>query len=50
VASPPNNVGYVVAGYSVTTAVLAAYAGTLYHRARRAKQRASAVAIRRAPR
>jgi hypothetical protein len=49
VASPPNNIGYVVAGYSVTAALLGAYSGALYRRARRATHRASAVAARRRP-
>jgi hypothetical protein len=47
VASPPDNVGYVIAGYSVTAAVLGTYGGRLFARARRARRRAAAIAARR---
>lgn len=45
--TPPDNIGYVVAGYSVAAAALGAYATRLFARARRARQRAEAIAARR---
>jgi hypothetical protein len=42
-----HDVGYVVAGYTVTGIALAAYIGSLVARARRARLRAAAVASRR---
>jgi hypothetical protein len=42
-----DNLGYVVAGYLLTAAALAGYAGSLFARARRARARALAVAARR---
>ena len=48
-ASPPDNVGYVAAGYSVTAAVVGAYVWRLSSRARRAKRRAAAIIARRRP-
>jgi hypothetical protein len=41
-------VGYVVAGYIVTSAALAGYVGFLLLRARRARGRAAAIAAKRA--
>ena len=46
-ASPPDNAGFVAAGYSVTAAVLGAYVWRLSWRARRARQRAAALIARR---
>lgn len=42
------NVGYVVAGYTVTGLALVAYVGSLLLRARRARVRAAAIAAKRA--
>jgi hypothetical protein len=42
-----DNVGYVVAGYLLTAAAIAGYVGGLLIRARRARDRAAAVAARR---
>jgi len=47
VASAPNNIGYVIAGYSITGAAVAAYAASLFGRARRARRRVAAIARRR---
>jgi hypothetical protein len=44
-----DNVGYVVAGYTLTALVLAGYAASLFARGRRAKLRARAVAERLSP-
>lgn len=41
-----DNLGYVVAGYCITAAAMAAYAGNLLVRARRARVRAAAIAAR----
>lgn len=41
-----DNVGYVVAGYTLTALVLAGYAASLFARGRRARLRAQAVAER----
>lgn len=46
-ANPPNNIGYVVAGYSITAAAVVGYAGSLFARARRARRRVAALARRR---
>ena len=40
--------GYVVAGYLIAGVGLGAYAGLLFHRARRARARAAAMVARRA--
>ncbi len=42
------NLGYVVAGYAVTGAVLAGHVGYLFSRARRARIRAAAIGAKRA--
>lgn len=42
-----DNVGFVVAGYSLTAAALVGYAASLLRRARRARHRAAAVAAKR---
>jgi hypothetical protein len=42
------NLGYVVAGYTVAGVSLAAYAGYLLMRGRRARLRAAAIAAKRA--
>lgn len=44
-----DNVGFVVAGYTVTGLVLAGYAASLFARGRRARLRARAVAERLGP-
>ena len=44
-----HNLGYVVAGYTVTGVALAGYVASLLSRARRARLRAAAVASRRGP-
>ncbi|HEX6009909.1 MAG TPA: hypothetical protein VFZ50_07375 [Actinomycetota bacterium] len=41
------NIGYVVAGYAITAVALAGYTLRLFVRARRARERAEAVAARR---
>ncbi|HYT80605.1 MAG TPA: hypothetical protein VEQ37_15395 [Actinomycetota bacterium] len=41
------NLGYVVAGYTVTGVALAGYVGSLLWRARRARVRAAAIAAKR---
>lgn len=41
------NLGYVVAGYAITAVALGGYALRLFVRARRARERADAVAARR---
>lgn len=46
-ASPPNGIAYVAAGYAVTAAVLGGYVARLAARARRARLRAGAIAARR---
>ncbi len=48
-ASPPNNAGYVAAGYAVTAAVLGTYVWRLWFRASRARRRAAAIIARRRP-
>ena len=45
---PVATVGYVVAGYIVTAAALAGYVGFLLLRGRRARDRAAAIAAKRA--
>ncbi|HEY3210043.1 MAG TPA: hypothetical protein VGL18_09680 [Actinomycetota bacterium] len=42
------NIGYVVAGYTVTGLALVSYVGLLLLRARRARVRAAAIAAKRA--
>jgi hypothetical protein len=42
------NLGYVVAGYTVTGVALAGYVGHLFWRARRGRVRAAAIAAKRA--
>jgi hypothetical protein len=44
-----HDLGYVVAGYTLTAAALAGYVASLLSRARRARLRAAAVAARRQP-
>ena len=41
------NVGYVVAGYAITAVALGGYGLRLFVRARRARERADAIAARR---
>jgi hypothetical protein len=41
-----DNVGFVIAGYSITVVAIAAYTAHLFSRAARAKRRAAAVAAR----
>jgi hypothetical protein len=41
------NIGYVVAGYAITAVALGGYTLRLFVRARRARERAEAVAARR---
>jgi hypothetical protein len=41
-----SNIGYVVAGYGITAVVLGGYVLRLFVRARRARERADAVAAR----
>jgi hypothetical protein len=41
-----SNIGYVVAGYGITAVVLGGYVVRLFVRARRARERADAVAAR----
>ena len=43
-----HNLEFVVAGYLVTTVALGGYVAGLYARARRARERAAAIAARRA--
>lgn len=45
-----DNLGYVVAGYLLTSGAIAAYAGSLFIRARRARARAAVMAARRGDR
>ena len=42
-----DEVGFVVAGYAVTAAALAGYVAWLFQRARRARLRATAIAVKR---
>jgi hypothetical protein len=42
-----SNIGYVVAGYGITAVALGGYVLRLFVRARRARERADAVAARR---
>lgn len=48
-ASPPDSVGYVAAAYLVTAGALGVYVVRLFSRARRARERAAAIAARRTP-
>jgi len=49
VASAPDNLGFVIAGYSLTAAGLGAYVASLFARGRRARQRTAAIVARRRP-
>jgi hypothetical protein len=49
VASPPDNLGYVVASYLIAGAAVGGYVARLFARARTARRRAAAVSGRRHP-
>ncbi len=46
-ASPPDNLGYVIASYSIAGVALGAYVARLLARARRARARVAAIVARR---